>query len=29
MPSRQHASGLVDRGQLDDLIANSIAEGYR
>src|SRR5215510_5617300 len=29
MPSRQHASGLLDRGQLDDLIAKSIAEGYR
>jgi uncharacterized Ntn-hydrolase superfamily protein len=29
MPSRQHAAGLVDRAQLDDLIAKSIAEGYR
>jgi len=29
MPSRQHASGLLDRGQLEALIAKSIAEGYR
>ena len=29
MPNRQHSSGLVDRAQLEDLIAKSIAEGYR
>jgi uncharacterized Ntn-hydrolase superfamily protein len=29
MPSRQQPSGLVDRGQLEDLIAKSIAEGYQ
>jgi uncharacterized Ntn-hydrolase superfamily protein len=29
MPNRQRSSGLVDRGQLEDLIAKSIAEGYR
>ena len=29
MPNRQKSSGLVERGQLEDLIANSIAEGYR
>jgi uncharacterized Ntn-hydrolase superfamily protein len=29
MPNRQHLSGLVDRAQLEDLIAKSIAEGYR
>src|SRR5262245_10526666 len=29
MPNRRHASGLVDRGLLEDLIAKSIAEGYR
>ena len=29
MPRREHPSGLVDRGQLEDLIAQSIAEGYQ
>ena len=29
MPNRQQASGLVDRGQLEGLIATSIAEGYQ
>ena len=29
MPRRAHPSGLVDRGQLEDLIAQSIAEGYQ
>jgi uncharacterized Ntn-hydrolase superfamily protein len=29
MPNRQRSSGLVDRAQLEDLIAKSIAEGYR
>jgi uncharacterized Ntn-hydrolase superfamily protein len=29
MPNRQQTSGLVDRGELEDLIAKSIAEGYR
>jgi uncharacterized Ntn-hydrolase superfamily protein len=29
MPNRALASGLVDRGQLEGLIAKSIAEGYQ
>ena len=29
MPSRERPSGLTDRGQLEDLIAQSLAEGYR
>ncbi|HXE67944.1 MAG TPA: DUF1028 domain-containing protein [Hyphomicrobiaceae bacterium] len=29
MPNRQHPSGLVDRAQLEGLIAKSIAEGYQ
>jgi len=29
MPNRQRTSGVVERGQLEDLIAKSIAEGYR
>jgi len=29
MPTRQHRSGLIDRAQLEALIANSIAEGYQ
>jgi uncharacterized Ntn-hydrolase superfamily protein len=29
MPNRQRASGLIDRAHLEDLIAKSIAEGYR
>jgi uncharacterized Ntn-hydrolase superfamily protein len=29
MPNRQHSSGLIDRAQLEALIANSIAEGYQ
>lgn len=29
MPRSGHPSGLVDRGQLEDLIAQSIAEGYQ
>jgi uncharacterized Ntn-hydrolase superfamily protein len=29
MPNRQLSSGLRERGQLEDLIAKSIAEGYR
>ena len=29
LPSRQHPCGLVDRGQLEDRIAKSIAEGYQ
>jgi uncharacterized Ntn-hydrolase superfamily protein len=28
MPSRNQPSGLTDRGNLDELIAKSIAEGY-
>jgi hypothetical protein len=28
MPSRDRPSGLVDRGELEELIAQSIAEGY-
>jgi len=29
MPNRQHTSGLIDRAQLEALIAKSIAEGYQ
>jgi hypothetical protein len=29
MPNRQHGSGLIDRAQLEGLIAKSIAEGYQ
>ena len=29
MPNRQQPSGLVDRAQLEDLIAKSLAEGYQ
>jgi uncharacterized Ntn-hydrolase superfamily protein len=29
MPSRERPSGITDRGQLEDLIAQSLAEGYR
>jgi uncharacterized Ntn-hydrolase superfamily protein len=29
MPSRDRPSGLVDRGELEELIARSIAEGYQ
>jgi hypothetical protein len=29
MPNRQQPSGLVDRAQLEDLIAKSLAEDYQ